>query len=122
LEHETGVRAVAIKNVTINEPFFVGHYPQRPVMPGVLIIEAMAQVAGFACADQKVLERGGVPLLAGVDKARFRRQVEPGDQLRIEVKVERARADTARVSGRASVDGELAAEAQMLFVFQPADQ
>jgi 3-hydroxyacyl-[acyl-carrier-protein] dehydratase len=109
-------RVVGIKNVTVNEPFFAGHFPDYPVMPGVLIIEAMAQVAG-------VLVLSGIPdrktklvLLAGVDGAKFRKPVRPGDQLRMEMKILRSRASMAKVSGVATVDGAIVAEAEMLCV------
>jgi len=107
-------RIVGIKNVTVNEPFFQGHFPDFPVMPGVLIVEAMAQVAG-------VLVLKGIPdrasklvLLAGVDKAKFRRPVMPGDQLRIEMKVVKRKASVAKMLGVATVDGAVVAEAEFL--------
>lgn len=116
LELESGRRIVALKNVTRNEEFFNGHYPERPIMPGVLIIEAMAQAGGLAVLSQ-MENSGKVPLFAGIDKARFRRVVVPGDQLRIEVEVLRARSDTAKVAGKAFIDGtELACEAELLFM------
>ncbi len=115
LELEDGVKTVAIKNVTINEQFFIGHYPQQPLMPGVLIIEAMAQAGGVAMLSA-VEDKDRVPLLAGVDQVRFRRQVVPGDQLRIEVEILKMRGETAKVAGKALVDGQLAAEATLLFV------
>jgi 3-hydroxyacyl-[acyl-carrier-protein] dehydratase len=109
-------RVVGIKNVTINEPFFMGHFPDFPVMPGVLIIEAMAQVAG-------VLVLSGIPdrhtklvLLASVEEAKFRKQVRPGDQLRIEMKVAKRKATIAKMFGTATVDGTVVAEATMLCV------
>lgn len=109
-------RAVAVKNVTIDEPFFTGHYPQKPVMPGVLIIEAMAQTGGVALG-KKFQEEGRVPLLAGVEGARFRRMVTPGDQLRLEVDVLRIKNGVAKVQAQAKVDGQLVAEAELLFAF-----
>ena len=109
-------RVVGIKNVTINEPFFIGHFPDFPVMPGVLIIEAMAQVAG-------VLVLSGIPdrhtklvLLASVEEAKFRKPVRPGDQLRIEMKVAKRKATIAKMFGTATVDGTVVAEATMLCV------
>ncbi|MFQ5895268.1 MAG: 3-hydroxyacyl-ACP dehydratase FabZ [Nitrospinota bacterium] len=114
LELESGRRAVGLKNVTIDEPFFQGHFPApHPlVMPGVLIIEAMAQVGGVLVIRSMELSE---PLLffTGIDRARFRRQVVPGDQLRLEVEVLRRRGSHWRMTGRALVDGELAAEAQL---------
>ena len=111
LECEPGKRLVAIKNVTINEPFFAGHFPGKPVMPGVLLIEAMAQ-AGALMLLQLVEERGGKLLyLTGVSDAKFRRPVVPGDQLRFEIDVIRIRSGHSRLACKALVDGHLAAEA-----------
>ncbi|UBV43728.1 3-hydroxyacyl-ACP dehydratase FabZ [Deinococcus taeanensis] len=103
----------ALKNVTINEPFFPGHFPQEPVMPGVLIIEALAQASMFCLHGQ--LEPGSVGYLAGVDGARFKRKVIPGDQLHLHVKLEFLRRGLGKTTCRAEVDGELAAEATILF-------
>lgn len=111
LELEPGRRVVAIKNVTRNEPFFDGHFPGNPIMPGVLVIEAMAQTAALLLLheledrDQKVL------FFSGIEKARFRRPVVPGDRLRMEVESLRLRTFHSRFRGRATVDGELAVEA-----------
>ncbi|MHB1043971.1 MAG: 3-hydroxyacyl-ACP dehydratase FabZ [Eubacteriales bacterium] len=114
LEVEDGRRAVGIKNVSVNEPYFQGHFPGHPVMPGVLIIEAMAQVG--AVAILKIPDFAGrIPLFAGIDKARFRRQVQPGDQLRIEVEVEKIKGVIGRARALAYVGEELAAEASLLF-------
>ena len=105
---------VGIKNVTANEPFFMGHFPDFPVMPGVLIVEAMAQTAGILVLrsipdrDQKLV------LLVSVDGARFRRPVVPGDQLRLELKLIRRKGSVAKMSGRALVDGVLVAEAEVM--------
>lgn len=113
LEVEEGKRIVGIKNVTINEPFFQGHFPGHPIMPGVLIIEAMAQVGGMLFmggidgADQKVV------YFISLDNVRWRRQVKPGDQLRFELDVVQIRGNVCRMRGIAKVDGELAAEADM---------
>jgi len=104
-------RIVAIKNVTINEPFFGGHFPEYPIMPGVLIVEAMAQ-AGAALLFTEVTERDGKLLVfTGIERARFRRPVTPGDQLRIEVDVLAFRGTAGRLQGKAYVDGKLACEA-----------
>ena len=104
-------RIVAIKNVTINEPFFVGHFPDYPIMPGVLIVEAMAQ-AGAALLFTEVTDREGKLLVfTGIERARFRRPVTPGDQLRIEVDVLAFRGTAGRLQGKAYVDGKLACEA-----------
>jgi len=107
-------RIVGIKNVTVNEPFFQGHFPDFPVMPGVLIIEAMAQVAGVLVLKGMPDRAGKLVLLAGVDNARFRRQVLPGDQLRIEMKVVKKKASVAKMQGVATVDGAVVAEVEVL--------
>jgi 3-hydroxyacyl-[acyl-carrier-protein] dehydratase len=109
-------RVVGIKNVTVNEPFFAGHFPDYPVMPGVLIIEAMAQVAGVLVLSGIPDRKNKLVLLAGVDGAKFRKPVRPGDQLRMEMKVLRSRATMAKVSGIATVDGVVVAEAEILCV------
>lgn len=106
-------RIVGIKNVTMNEPFFAGHFPDYPVMPGVLIVEAMAQVAGVL-ALSRLGGENKVVLLAMIDSAKFRRPVVPGDQLRIEMKVDRLKASVAKMSGQATVDGQVAAEAAVM--------
>lgn len=113
LEYEPGRRAVGIKNVTINEPFFQGHYPGRPIMPGVLIVEAMAQLAGVAVLTWA--EKPAVPLIAGLDGVRFRRPVVPGDQLRLEAEVERLRGRVGKIRVKASVDGVVVAEGEIMF-------
>ena len=109
-------RIVGIKNVTVNEPFFDGHFPDYPVMPGVLIVEAMAQVAGVLVLSQIPDRKNKLVLLAGVDGAKFRRPVRPGDQLRIEMKLSKRKATMAKMSGTASVNGVVVAEAEMLCV------
>jgi beta-hydroxyacyl-ACP dehydratase FabZ len=109
-------RIVGIKNVTVNEPFFDGHFPDYPVMPGVLIVEAMAQVAGVLVLSQIPDRKNKLVLLAGVDGAKFRKPVRPGDQLRIEMKLSKRKASMAKMSGTASVDGVVVAEAEMLCV------
>jgi 3-hydroxyacyl-[acyl-carrier-protein] dehydratase len=110
---EDGSRAVAIKNVSINELFFQGHFPDYPLMPGVLIVEALAQTGGIALMSQpENIGKQGV--LAGVDKFRFRRQVVPGDTLRLEVSIEKMRGPLARIIGRALVDGQVAAEGEIM--------
>lgn len=120
LEVEPGKRAVGLKNVTINEPHFTGHYPGHPIMPGVLILEAMAQVCGALWLSQEGLA-GRLPLFAGIDGARFRRPVVPGDQLIIEVEVDRAKAGIVKAKARAKVEGQLAAEAELTFASTPND-
>src|SRR6267378_4116851 len=98
-------RIVGIKNVTINEPFFMGHFPDFPVMPGVLITEAMAQVAGVLVLSTIPERKTKLVLLASVEEAKFRRQVRPGDQLRIEMKMIKRKASIAKMSGTVTVDG-----------------
>ncbi|HEX3875377.1 MAG TPA: 3-hydroxyacyl-ACP dehydratase FabZ [Bryobacteraceae bacterium] len=107
-------RVVGIKNVTVNEPFFSGHFPDFPVMPGVLIVEAMAQAAG-------VLVLSGIPdrdqklvFLVAIENARFRKPVVPGDQLRLEMTVVKRRSNVAKMAGKATVNGVLVAEAEVM--------
>ena len=107
-------RIVGIKNVTINEPFFVGHFPEFPVMPGVLIVEAMAQVAGVLVLKNIPDRKNKLVLLASVEEAKFRRPVLPGHQLRIEMKVTRRKASVAKMHGQATVDGLVVAEAELM--------
>ena len=107
-------RIVGIKNVTVNEPFFVGHFPDFPVMPGVLIVEAMAQVAGVLVLSQIENRASKLVLLASVEEAKFRKPVRPGDQLRMEMKVLKRKVSVAKMFGTASVDGSIVAEATML--------
>ena len=111
-----GKDIVAIKNVTINEPFFTGHFPQRPVMPGVLIIEAMAQAAGLLSfkTPELNLTRGSIFYFAGIDHARFKRPVQPGDQLQLEAEIMKIVRGVGKFKCRATVDGKLAAEAEIL--------
>lgn len=107
-------RIVGIKNVTVNEPFFAGHFPDFPVMPGVLIIEAMAQVAGVLVLKEIGNRKEKLVLLASVDNAKFRRPVLPGDQLRIEMKVAKRKASVVKMYGQATVDGVVVAEAAVM--------
>ncbi len=106
-------RIVGIKNVTMNEPFFAGHFPEFPVMPGVLIVEAMAQVAGVLVL-KSLGSKQKVVFLASIENAKFRRPVVPGDQLRIEMKVGRRKATVAKMYGTATVDGQVVAEAEVM--------
>ena len=116
LEVEQGKRIKAIKNVSINEPFFQGHFPNRPVMPGVLMLEAMAQAAAILTFDSmgKSLDDNSVYYFAGIDGARFKRPVEPGDQLILESTLERAKGGIFKYKARATVNGELATEAELM--------
>ena len=120
IELEPGKRAVALKQVSANEPQFTGHFPGRPIMPGVLMVEALAQTAGIAVLTLDEY-RGKIGLFAGIDECRFRRLVVPGDTLRLEVTVEKLRGMFGRVKAVASVDGEAAVEAT-LSIIVPRDQ
>lgn len=111
VELEPDKRIRAIKNVTYNEPFFEGHFPGHPIMPGVLVIEALAQTGGILLLHDVEGREGMQVFLASVDKARFRRPIVPGDQVELEVVIQRRRASFCRFEGRAVVDGELATEA-----------
>jgi 3-hydroxyacyl-[acyl-carrier-protein] dehydratase len=118
IEHDPGKRIVAIKNVTINEPFFQGHFPGHPVMPGVLIIEGMAQVGGilaYLASDDEVRKK--VCYFASIDNAKFRRPVVPGDQLRIEIDVRACKRGMWVITGKAFVEDKLAAEADLKATF-----
>jgi 3-hydroxyacyl-[acyl-carrier-protein] dehydratase len=120
IELEPGKRAVGLKQVTANEPQFTGHFPGRPIMPGVLMVEALAQTAGVAVLTLDEY-RGKLGLFAGIDDCRFRRLVVPGDALRLEVNVEKLRGMFGRVRGVASVDGDVAVEATLSIII-PRDQ
>lgn len=115
---QDGDAFVCQKNVTINEPFFVGHFPGEPVMPGVLIVEALAQAAAVGLAVREGTSDGSVGYLAAIDGARFRRKVVPGDVLRLEGEILAFRRRLCKVAGRALVGDEVAAEATLSFVFQ----
>jgi 3-hydroxyacyl-[acyl-carrier-protein] dehydratase len=115
LEHEPGKRAVAIKNVTFNEPHFQGHFPGRPLMPGVLIVEAMAQVGGLIVAQMPDLPKG-LFVFAGIDGVRFRRPVVPGDQLLITCElISLKRKRFGKVQSEATVEGQLVCSGELLF-------
>ena len=115
IEHEPGKRAVAIKNVTINEPQFQGHFPGRPLMPGVLIVEAMAQVGGLIIAQMPELPKG-LFVFAGIDGVRFRRPVVPGDQLRISCElISLKHKRFGKVRGEVSVDGQRVCSGELMF-------
>lgn len=121
IELEQGKRAVAIKNVTRNEWFFEGHFPQQPIMPGVLIIEALAQTGAVAALSAEQFQ-GKLGLFAGIDGVRFRRQVAPGDQLRLEVTLERIRGPVGKASAAATVEGEPVASGTLTFAMVDAPQ
>jgi len=116
LEIEKGVRVRAIKNVSINEPFFMGHFPHRPVMPGVLMLEALAQAAALLTFDSvgAAPDDNTVYYFAGIDGARFKRPVEPGDQLILEVAIDRMKAGIFKFKARALVGDEVAVEADLM--------
>jgi len=112
-EFEPTKRLVAIKNVTINEPFFQGHFPGYPIMPGVLVVEAMAQAGGIIMLHEIEDRASKLVVFTGIERAKFRRPVTPGDQLRIEVDVLSFRTRAGKIQGRATVDGKLACEATL---------
>ena len=116
-EFEPGVSAVAIKNVTANEPFFQGHFPEYPVMPGVLIVEALAQAGAVAMLSLEA-NQGKLAFFAGIDKVRFKRQVRPGDTLRLEVEITKARAGVGFGTAKATVDGELVCSGELMFAIR----
>jgi 3-hydroxyacyl-[acyl-carrier-protein] dehydratase len=123
LEIDSGKRILALKNVSINEPYFVGHFPQRPVMPGVLMLEAMAQAAALLTFEALGIgpDDKTVYYFAGIDGARFKRPVEPGDQLLLEVSVLRMKANIWKFAGRALVGEELAVEAELMLAMRRID-
>ena len=114
MEHERGVRARALKNVTVNDPFFPGHFPGYPVMPGVLVIEALVQLSAVLAHDH-----GFALDISGISGARFKRQVGPGDQLMLESRMDAVVDGAGGFAVQATVEGEVAAEAQLLAVFTP---
>jgi 3-hydroxyacyl-[acyl-carrier-protein] dehydratase len=111
IEMETGIRALGIKNVTINEGFFQGHFPEQPIMPGVLIIEALAQVAGVLAFSSGASEGKSVYFMS-IEKAKFRKPVFPGDQLKLEVKILQQRGNVWKFSGSAAVEEKIVTEAE----------
>lgn len=118
IELEPGRRAVGIKNVTANEGFFAGHFPEYPVMPGVLIVEAIAQVGAVAMLSGPD-HAGQLALFAGIDKVRFKRQVKPGDTIRLEVELGQVRRAIGSGSGTATVNGEIACRGEFMFALVP---
>ena len=122
VEIEADQRIVGIKNVTVNESFFQGHFPHRPVMPGVLICEAMAQVGAiFAYSVGGGLDNGKVFMLTGLDRVKFKRPVEPGDQLRLELTSLRRRGSFWKMWGEATVDGKIVAQAEISAMEVPVE-
>lgn len=117
VEIEEETKVVAIKNVSVNEPFFQGHFPDYPVMPGVLILEALAQTGAIAVLGIEE-NKGKIGFLAGVDKCRFKRQVKPGDQLRLEVEIIRMKGPIGKGKAVATVDGEVACQAEITFAIK----
>lgn len=111
---EEGKKAVGIKNVSANEPFFQGHFPGNPIMPGVLIVEAMAQVGGVAILSMSE-NRGKLAVFAGIDKVRFRKQVVPGDVLRMEVEIINVKRNIGKGRACATVDGKIVCEGELMF-------
>jgi 3-hydroxyacyl-[acyl-carrier-protein] dehydratase len=119
VEFERTKRVVAIKNVTMNEPFFQGHFPGHPLMPGVLIVEAMAQAGAVLLLSEMEDRHSKLAVFTGIDGAKFRRSVTPGDQLRIEVDVVSFRPRAGKMAGKAYVDGKLACEAELTCMIVP---
>jgi 3-hydroxyacyl-[acyl-carrier-protein] dehydratase len=122
VEFEPTKRLVAIKNVTINEPFFQGHFPSYPIMPGVLVIEAMAQAGAVIMLNEIADRERKLVVFSGIDKAKFRRSITPGDQIRIEIEVLAFRSRAGRMEGKAYVDGKLACEATLTCQVVPRRQ
>lgn len=123
LDYEIDKTLTAIKNVSINEPFFNGHFPHRPVFPGVLLIEAMAQASAILASlgIDKVADETTIYLFAGVNNVRFKRQVEPGDQVQLEVELTRKKGKVWKTNVKATVDGNLCAHADITFTYQMLD-
>ncbi|NLC63805.1 MAG: 3-hydroxyacyl-ACP dehydratase FabZ [Thermoanaerobacterales bacterium] len=121
VELEEGKRSVGIKNVSANEQFFEGHFPERPVMPGVLIVEALAQVGACAVLSAKE-HRDKLALFAGIDRMRFKRQVIPGDTIRLEVELTKLKGSIGKGKAKALVDGEVAAEGELIFALVDKDE
>ena len=120
-ELEPGEKVIGIKNVTINEEFFQGHYPGHPIMPGVLIVESMAQISGFLMYHTVEKAEDKIPFFAGIDKAKFRKPVKPGDRLKVKAEVIRSRNRIAKIAAEAYVEDQLVAEAELMFAIQEKD-
>jgi len=122
IAHDKGKSLTAVKNVTYNEPFFTGHFPNVPTMPGVLILEALAQTCGLLTSQETGINAnsGVIFYFAGIDNARFKRIVVPGDQLHLHVAIDKVKRNLWRFKTRAEVDGELACEADLMCVFKDA--
>lgn len=114
VEMEPGKHCVGLKNVTVNESFFQGHYPGKPIMPGVLIVEAMAQAGALMLLSDEAYT-GRIPLIGAIDNVKFKRPVVPGDQLRSEITLEWIRGSIGRIKGSATVDGEVCCQMEMTF-------
>ncbi|HZD59595.1 MAG TPA: 3-hydroxyacyl-ACP dehydratase FabZ [Anaerolineae bacterium] len=117
IEYEPGKKAKGLKNVTVNEPFFNGHFPDYPVMPGVLVVEALAQVGAVSMLSLEG-NKGKMAFFARIDGFRFRRQVVPGDQLILEVEITRSKGSIGKGKATASVDGEIVAEGELMFAIK----
>jgi len=118
IELEEEEKVIAIKNVTYNENFFQGHYPEKPIMPGVLIIEALAQTGGFLMLNSTDKDKESLPYFAGIDKAKFRKPVQPGDQLKLVCEVIKLKGRVAKVKAEAFVGKDLVAEGRLLFAMK----
>jgi len=121
LEIEKGRKAVVVKNVSIDEPYFSGHFPKKPILPAALIVEAMAQTGGLAIHSSFEREEEGIPILARIEEFRLKRSVIPGDQLFIEAEVLHTFSDLAKVKVLARVEGEIVAEGTLILAKRPAD-
>ncbi len=117
LEHTPGEEIVGLKNVTMNEPFFQGHFPGHPIMPGVLLIEALAQMSAVLALKSSEMGKSNLVYFMGIDKAKFRKPVVPGDQLKMEAKVLQKRTPYWKTKGRIYVDSELVCEAELMAMF-----